>query len=465
MAYNAFDNTTDSWNNLKTTTTTGWTNSWSADAGNFEKISVGSIDDATRNLAATVVSGTSTVLSDIATLVGGDSKALVDVADAASGAALDFLQKKLDSIKTAWNTPTTVTVKALLDEIAPYCSGGKAQVAEALPKIGKMVTSMLNEILGTSGSSISEILQDFGTQALDYVTSSAEFSDSMANLAAVKTFADSLQTVTEGIEGVKAILKILEPLRPVLETVYYFAAAWCTGGASAALGTNNMSETIEAVIMRLLSFGMKTVRKYVYNIKINIPSLLVDMYDASGLSIKDVVTANWEKNVFYGGDGAVVYGAVNAMLSDKYYEDNLATPSWFEGLNKVQNKINNLSFTFSGASSDDKAKKYLATVTQNVMNAAVRNARKTSAVPDYNTVMWQDPTTWYTKAQSSWTRASNSYKWAQYALEGRLSEYTEDSTIYDSEDNPIKSYVDVIEVSKLLLGSKMYRDWTDSEEE
>lgn len=461
MAYNAFTNTVDNWDNLKETTTKGWDNPWGIDTGEFEGISIdgAALVDASKNTIATIGTGISTVFSDVATLFTGDGEALSAVADAAAGAALDFLQKKLESIKTAWNTPTTVTVKALLDEVAPYCAGGKDQVAQALPKIGKVVTSVLNELLGTSGGTLSEIMQDFGTQAMDYVTSSAEFTSSVSDLAAVKTFADSLETITEGIKGIKAILEILEPIRPVLETAYYFTAAWFTGGSSAVLGTNNMTETVEATIQRLLSFGMKTVRKYVYNIKIQIPSLLVNAYNASGLSIKDVVEADWQKNVF-GGD-SFVYDALNAALSDEYYEENLATPSWFQGLDNFQKKIDN--FSFSGMDSESKAKKYLSEVTAKVMNAAVSNARKTSYVPNYNTVIWTDPTTWYSKSQSAWTRASNAQKWREYALEGKLSEYTEDITIYDSEDNPIRSYVDIIDVSKLLLGSDLYK--TDSEEE
>ena len=454
MGDGPFNNTKKAGYEVGESFTTGWTNPWDADTPDVAIVeSIEGLGDATKNAIATGVAAGDVLVADVGALVTMDAKELTAVTDIAASASLHFLKKKIEDLKTAWNTPVKVTVKTILDEISPYCSGDLAK--DQIPKFTEVLKNLIGTLLGADGETWGDMFSDLGEQALDYVTSDEEFLDSVADLNSIKTFADTLNTIGSIINAVTTIMQILEPVRPVLETTYLFVASWFTGGASSVLGTSNMTETIEAVIQRLTSWALKTLRKFVYNIRFSIPSLLVNAFTNSGLSIKDYANASWDKFLA----GTDYYAA----FSDQYYEDNLATPLWKEQIDKVtedlEERYKDLIDKVSWATElSSRWSRYNSGMVSGVLDAVIKKARRASDVPDYNEVIWSDPTTWYNKAQNAWTRTGNDYKWWQLLLGGDLENYSE---LTSNEDNPIRSWQDVISISGYLRGSDMYKSWLD----
>lgn len=461
--YNVFANTQSSWNNLsETADITQWESPWGVTTPEwegFETVDTDALATEGKNLVAFGATSLDVISSDIATLAQGDPRAIIEATDAAASAAVGFLQKKLDRIKTAWETPTEVTVKALMNEVAPYVAGDLSSVTI---KLGDVLKNVTNELLGTSGGTWDDIVSDLGEQAVSYITTDANFIDSVSNLAAVKTFADTMQTVAGVISAVRKILTILEPLSPILEIGYEIVASWCTGGASAVDAGNKSALQVEDIIAMLLSAAGKCIRKYVYNIKIQIPSLLVNIYQSSGLSIKDYVTVSWnglQKKFPFLTDAEKTM--MEGFFSDSYYEENFANPEWKKQINKMLDKVERAS-KFPGWATDSSSKwnRYMSDAVVGVVNAAVKKARQTSFIPDYNKVIWSDPTTWFENSKKAWTREQNwtSKFWGNI---GSFSDYEEIEDIFDSEDNPIKSSIDIVLISKNLMGSDWYRQWQD----
>lgn len=150
-----------------------------------------------------------------------------------------------------------------------------------------------------------------------------------------------------------------------------------------------------------------------------------------------------------------------SIFSDEYYDDQFANPQWKKQINKMFNTAQKaMKIPGWANNSSDKWSRYFSAAVAGVANAAVSRARKVSYVPDYNKVIWSDPTTWYTNAQAAWTREQN-YTHKYWENIGSLSDYEEVEDIFDNEDNPIRSSSDIQIISGKLLGSDFYGQWKD----
>lgn len=297
-----------------------------------------------------------------------DSQQYLDVLDAAGSVSLNFLNNKVQRIKDLWNTKDTITIGALLGEIAPYALNWK----EAGSLLTKRMNSFINYLLGTSGDSWLDTLNSLGTQATNSLLSDPSLTSSISNLKMIQAYGNTLNSMASIITGAQEVMKYLEPLIPVSEILVNFATAWINGGTSAALGSTQMAEAVQKTCQKLGILALQCIKKMVYSVKISVPSLLTGALDS--LSVKEAVSLradlpDWIKSIF----------------NDSYYQDTVNSLTWQTSINKALNETlgtvtdwSNFNFENGTTRGNVLKQNFLSSVVKNYMygsGGAVAKAR------------------------------------------------------------------------------------------
>lgn len=267
--------------------------------------------------------------------------------DAAGSAALNYLNNKIQIIKDAWLTKKTVTVGALIGEIAPYATDPLAA--------GKALATKVTGILNST--SVKDVLN---SAAYDFLNSSPELQSAISGLKAVQAFGNTLNSISSMVDTVKTVVNVLEPILPVVETVADFALTVWSAGTSAVKAGNNLAEMVEQLIQRLISLTFEALRKLIYNIPISLPALLLGAINT--ISIKEAVSS-YNMNPW-----------LSAIFSEEYYQQTLNSLNWQTSINKALNdtmgKVDDWSqFKFDNESDRGNLlkTKFLNNIVQNYM--------------------------------------------------------------------------------------------------
>ena len=167
-AVQVFNDTLESFDSIKQTVSGDWSTGWGVEV-NHSQYADDFNNHLTNGVQGLVEAGVtygnniySTGQNLITTFTDGQQ--YVELADAAGSAALNYLNDKIQRIKDAWTTTTSVSVGAILGEVAPYC----VDFPTAISKVGERVSSLVGYLLGVNGDS----WEDLGTNLLNDVSSS-----------------------------------------------------------------------------------------------------------------------------------------------------------------------------------------------------------------------------------------------------------------------------------------------------
>lgn len=192
--------------------------------------------------------------------VGDDSEGWENLGDAASSAALNYVNNLLEKLKEAWNTTTTVSIASLVGEISPYCVNIK--------ETGRLLSSKVQNLL--SDSLLTEI-NNLG----DAFLNDPAITSAVANLKIVQAFASTINGVASTIDITKKILTAVEPFLPWLEIISNLALIFWSGGATASEATSQIQKYMASMIQELGVRIFEVFRRLIFNIKFKVPSLLV----------------------------------------------------------------------------------------------------------------------------------------------------------------------------------------------
>ena len=443
--------TSESWEKTQQTASSGWNNSaFGVEVSNNELTKYSS---ALKGIGALATSGVAQSFNYL-TAAGGnvagiftDSSQYEKLADAAGSAALDYLNQKLERIKTLWTTPQTTTVGALIGEISPY--------ALSPEEAGKILVSRLKDLVAyIAGVQSGETWKDMGLNALDdvvgYFASDSNFMTAASQLQAIQAFGNTLSAIATALSTAKKILNIIETVLPWNEITALFSLIVWSGGTTAAEGTAKISEEVEKITQRLLAMLMRPLRKMVFGIKLQVPSLLLGAMNS--ISVKEAVSS-------YGP--AATY--LQTIFSEKFYQETVNSYRWETGINQALTDTLGTIDNWSQFNFDNEAdrgnllkSKFLSSLVKNYMygvdgNGGILAEAKTQAhIINYSTenIAWGSYNESYV---SSIPSSTSTFTETTSAASASISISPLDSILNDTTDvSPVTDEIAIRVISKKI---------------
>lgn len=309
------------------------------------------------------------------------------IAQATSKLATDYLADKWKRIVELSNRTTPVTIKSLIQDSAAIGISflpadkkkeyGYEDTGNVLDKFLEKLEEITAYILGVDPgngdwSSLGEsVFKDFS----NYASTNESFINSAASLQSVQGFVNTLTGVMETIDVVKDILSKIEPLMPMIEILVDLGAAFLNPPAAGS-ATNKLTSLGQEAVFKASGLLVITLKKYVFNIEIELPTILVESLATLNLST-DYGYANvinkWKEsdNDYINKIGK----ALDAGKLEDLYNINVE-----ENVNKFLNKSYTQldkwrRFQFNNASgSTERKNNYLAKGVADIMNSIANEA-------------------------------------------------------------------------------------------
>lgn len=382
-----FNDTQESFDSLKQTVSGDWSTGWGVEV-EHESYS----DDFNENLSGVVDAGLTfgnNIYSTATTFVSNftDLDQYVDVADAAGSAALNYLNDKIQRIKDAWTTTTSVSVGAIIGEVAPYC----IDFPTAVSKVSERVSNLVGYLLGVSGDSWEDLGWNLSNDFSSALLNDPAVQSSVSNLSTIKTFASALNTVTSMVNVINTILKVLEPAFPYLEIATNLVLSFFSGGTSSVEASSKLTQTVEQECQKLISLLAHSLRKALYNIHVSVPVVLVGALET--LSVREAMM----------GYDSEVSDWLKAVFSDDFYQDTINSLTWQKSISEALDSVINWSSADASEiiadmlGTDDQTllgenmkNRFLSSLTVKFMNNALRDARKKAYIPIPGSIEWID---------------------------------------------------------------------------
>ena len=225
--------------------------------------------------------------------------------DAAHAATLDYLNDKLESIIKYLTDTSEVTVGTILGEVAPYAMNPKEAWTALKNRLGEVMSKL----------DFTEILGDISQDALSSILSNETLVNSVANINAIQGLVASATAINNVWNTAENILKSIEPILPPIEIL----AAWSGVWVNPALASEASQKSLTYGQMLLdwaMSKATVLLKKYVYSIKLTVPSFVLDAMDT--LSVKSAVTEwSWGES----GSATRYFAALATNSNDRTFDD------------------------------------------------------------------------------------------------------------------------------------------------
>ena len=299
----------------------------------------------------------------------------------AGSVASQYLQSKVDRIKDSWNTKVTITIGALMGEVTPFVKNPKEAASLLVDKIDDLVEYMVG-VDGKGGNTLKSLLGDLGTDFMDYMMNDSSMQQVMSNLTIVKTFGQVLVTYNKVESMVVKILEKIEPLIPYLQIATNLASSYFSGGTSSVEAAQEMAELVSKYSQQLIALAAGALRKYVFSIKIKVPSLLVGALNS--LSVREAILA-----------GDFESDWLKAIFDEDFYEHTMYSLQWQDSINSaITTTLGSyadvakgaLTFNFVNAKGEPITRgefmktQFMKSLTSGFMRAAVASTRKTAYI-------------------------------------------------------------------------------------
>ena len=200
----------------------------------------------------------------------------------------------------------------------------------------------------------------------------------MSGLNIVKAYGTVMNTYNTISSSVSKVLETVEPFIPTVEILVALAQCWINPTAVGE-ATTKTSEEVQKQIQKLISVGLQPIRKYLYNIEIDIPTILLGALNNK--SVRDALVANtgddWLKSIF----------------DEDFYNDTMYSLTWENTIKSAKNDVDtmvnnwgNFNFTDINGNSITRGEfmksKFMTKFTKTFMKNAVSEARKVAYIRD-----------------------------------------------------------------------------------
>ena len=297
----------------------------------------------------------------------------------AGSVAQKYFQAKLDRLKSLWNTKVDMSVGGLIGEVAPYT----VNPAEAFSLLADKIDDLIKYLAGVDdhgGNTLSALVDDLGTDMLQYLANDPAMQEATMNLETVKLFGKALEVYSEVEKTVSKVLDVTGPLIPPLQIFTNIVLSYFSGGASASEAAQELTVLVEHYCQQLVAWAAGTLKKYLYKINIKLPSLVVGAINS--ISVREAMLttdfkAEWLQNMF----------------NNSFYEQTMYTVQWQDAINEAitttlgsyadkARNIMTLNFTNSKGEEISRGEfmksRFMSTLTSSFMKTARAAARKTA---------------------------------------------------------------------------------------
>lgn len=334
-----------------------------------------------------------------------------------------YLQSKIDRIKDACNTKVEMSIGALVGEAAPYVKNPGEAVNLLVDKIDDFIEYMLG-VDGNGGGTLKSLIDDIGTDFLEYMMNDPSMQQVMSSLTIVKSFGQVIKVYAKAEEMIVKILSKIEPLIPILQIATNLASSYFSGGTSAAEASEEMTELVTKYSQELIALAIGAIKKYVFSIKIKMPSIIVGALNS--LSVREAMRAgDWESDW------------LKAIFDEDFYNQTLYSLQWQDAINQAITTTfgsyadiakSNLTFNFTNSKGEPITRgefmksRFMATLTASFMKSAIASARKTAYINDIDDQDYKTTTEEYGTSGASYsTSTSNTGSKAKQTVNAHLS--------------------------------------------
>ena len=206
-----------------------------------------------------------------------DANQYLQAVDAAHAATLDYLNDKLEGIIKYLTETSEVTVGTILGEVAPYAMNPKGAWAALKNRLGELVSNL----------NFTEILDGVSQDVLSSILSNETLVNSIANINAIQGLVASATAISNVWNTAENILKSIEPILPPIEILAAMSGIWVNPALAAEASQKSLTYG-QMLLDWAMSKATTLLKKYVYSIKLTIPSFLLDA--VSTVSVKSAVT-------------------------------------------------------------------------------------------------------------------------------------------------------------------------------
>ena len=225
--------------------------------------------------------------------------------DAAHAATLDYLNDKLDSIIKYLTDTSEVTVGTILGEVAPYAMNPKEAWTALKNRLGEVMSKL----------DFTEILGDVSQDALSSILSNETLVSSIANINAIQGLVASATAINNVWNTAENILKSIEPILPPIEILAAMSGIWVNPALASEASQKSLTYG-QMLLDWAMSKATVLLKKYVYSIKLTVPSFVLDAVDT--LSVKSAVTEwSWGES----GSATRYFAALATNSNDRTFDD------------------------------------------------------------------------------------------------------------------------------------------------
>ena len=225
--------------------------------------------------------------------------------DAAHAATLDYLNDKLDSIIKYLTDTSEVTVGTILGEVAPYAMNPKEAWTALKNRLGEVMSKL----------DFTEILGDISQDALSSILSNETLVSSIANINAIQGLVASATAINNVWNTAENILKSIEPILPPIEILAAMSGIWVNPALASEASQKSLTYG-QMLLDWAMSKATILLKKYVYSIKLTVPSFVLDAMDT--LSVKSAVTEwSWGES----GSATRYFAALATNSNDRAFND------------------------------------------------------------------------------------------------------------------------------------------------
>ena len=303
----------------------------------------------------------------------------------AGAVAQKYFKEKLERIVSSFKTKVNISIGALLGEVSPYVVNRKEAASLLVDKIDDL-TKYMAGVAGLDGDSLADLVDDLGSDMLEYMMNDPAMLEATSNLASVKAFGWVLETYSKVEDVVAKVLTKIEPFIPVLQIFTNIVLSYFSGGASATEAGQEATELAEHYCQQLLAAAKGALKKYLYSITIPLPSIVVGALNS--ISVREAMLT-----VDYQSDW------MKAIFDEDFYEQTMYSAQWQDSINTAINSTlgsyaemakNALNFNFTNSKGEPITRgefmksKFMSTLTSSFMKAARASARKTAFISPPN---------------------------------------------------------------------------------
>ena len=406
--------------------------------------------------AASAVSSTATLVTQLGSLGLNTYSAFTntqqysELVDAAGGAALSYLNSKINRVKDLWNTKVDVTVQSIIGEVAPYA----LKLEDIGPNLEKKISKMMGYLLGTGTNegTFKSLANDVGQDVLDALQSDGSLNSSLSNLSAIQAYANTFNVINQAINIIKRLKNIYETIKPGLSISSGLALTVWSGGTSALEASNTIVEEVQKEVSLVEVLILYAIKKLVFPLKVKMPALIVGAVDSISV-----------RSAMLGLSGDMSW--LGTLFDDNFFDDLdytlTVSDSISQALSAVRGAKKSVESNYNLWLQMGNSTKYgdgqngtlsrgdlmkslfMKEFTQIYMGNISAEARKTAYLPDYSSLSYFSKSTsadLISKSSTSANTPGNKTIW-KYQRED------------DSEESPIKSIESLRKITRTLYNN------------